>query len=65
MLETALKGLFDFQKFEQNKALQDVIDETMARQARKGIISLSDEMLSMAAGGVRSLADEKDRESEK
>jgi len=53
MLEKALKELFDFQRFENNQELQSVIDEVDARYPGGIILSLADEDLEMAAGGVR------------
>ncbi len=52
MLEKSLKTLFDFQRFERSSALQSVIDETLERYSGKAVISLSDDGLAMAAGGV-------------
>ena len=48
-METLLRGLFDYQKFERNPALQRVIDETAAQY---GARALSDEDVSglFAAG---------------
>ncbi len=34
-MENRLKKLFDYQKFEQNSALQDVIDSVHARYAKR------------------------------
>lgn len=34
-MENKLKKLFDYQKFEQNSALQDVIDSVHARYAKR------------------------------
>lgn len=55
MLEAALKTLFDYQRFERNAPLQDVIDEVLGRYARVTPLALSDEDLAAAAGGTREL----------
>lgn len=55
MLETALKSMFDFQRFEPSTALQDVIDEVLDRNAQISPLALSDEDLALAAGGTRTL----------
>lgn len=47
-MENKLKKLFDYQKFEQNKDLQDVIDSTVVYD---GAVSLSDDLLGSVAGG--------------
>ena len=52
MLEKSLKTLFDFQRFERSSALQSVIDETLDKYSGKAVISLADDGLAMAAGGV-------------
>ena len=51
MLEKRLKTLFDFQRFEHSSALQSVINETLERYPGN-VVTLPDESLSMAAGGV-------------
>ena len=53
MLETAIKTLFDFQRFEKNVPLQNVIDEVQIRYATNRPLILSDGFLAAAAGGVR------------
>ena len=53
MLETALKTLFDYQRFERSAALQSVIDEVQERYARGGVFPLADDDLALAAGGVK------------
>ena len=53
MLETALKNMFDYQRFEQNPSLQDVIDQVLERYSQNRLLSLSDDDLALAAGGVR------------
>ena len=53
MLEAAVKKLFDYQRFEQNAALQDVIDEVLDRYAQPRPVALADDDLAMAAGGVK------------
>ena len=58
MLEAALKDLFDYQRFERSASLQEVIDEVLGRYARIVPISLTDEDLSMAAGGTRTIENE-------
>ena len=57
MLEAALKVLFDYQRFERSASLQEVIDEVLDRYAQITPLSLSDEDLSLAAGGTRSMED--------
>ena len=52
MLETTLKNLFDYQRFERSSALQSVIDDTLDRCDRNGSSVLRDEDLAMAAGGA-------------
>ena len=52
MLETALKKLFDYQRFERNAPLQSVIDEVMDNYAPNRKLRLSDDELAMAAGGT-------------
>ena len=52
MLEKSLKALFDFQRFEHSSALQSVIDETLDRYSGSAVITLADDGLAMAAGGV-------------
>ena len=52
MLEATLKNLFDYQRFERNVHLQDVIDETLERYARIQPMIVADDDLAMAAGGV-------------
>ena len=61
MLDAALKTWFDFQRFEREPALQAVIDETLGRFGAGGILSLEDEDLALAAGGVGNM--EETRES--
>ena len=53
MLEAAVKALFDYQHFEKNVPLQNVIDEVQIRYAASRPLFLSDDMLAVAAGGVR------------
>ncbi len=52
MLEKNLKTLFDFQRFERSSALQGIIDETLDRYSGNAVISLADDGLAMAAGGL-------------
>ena len=52
MLETALRTLFDYQHFEHNASLQEVIDEVQDRYAQAGVFPLADDDLALAAGGV-------------
>lgn len=52
MLEKDLKTLFDFQRFERSSALQSVIEETLERYSGNAVVSLADDGLAMAAGGV-------------
>lgn len=47
-MENKLKKLFDYQKFEQNKQLQTIINESLQLEATT---VLSDEMLGAIAGG--------------
>ncbi|MCR5790465.1 MAG: hypothetical protein K6G83_11320 [Lachnospiraceae bacterium] len=55
-MEKVLNRLFDFQKFEQNKALSEVIDSVTERYQKKPrsakIIPLSDELLNLAVAGT-------------
>lgn len=53
MLETALKAIFDYQRFERNPSLQEVIDQVLEKYAPNRLLSLSDDDLALAAGGVR------------
>ena len=55
MLEARLRTLFDYQRFERSERLQAVISETMDRCSRTQPVSIPDEALSMAAGGVGAL----------
>ena len=52
MLEKALAELFDFQRFEKNEDLQDVIDSVQAKYESRKLFFLEDEQLDMAAGGL-------------
>ena len=58
MLEAAIKTLFDYQRLERNGALQDVIDEVLDRNAQNLPLALSDEDLSLAAGGTRCIEED-------
>ena len=58
MLETALNDLFDYQRFERNAPLQDVIDEVLGRNAQILPLALSDEDLALAAGGARTIEED-------
>ena len=51
MLEKSLKTLFDFQRFERSSALQSIINETLERYPGN-VVTLADDSLAMAAGGV-------------
>ena len=51
-MRSKLFHLFDYQKFAQNKELQEVIDETAAEGGKIRRIPLSDEALTYAAAGV-------------
>lgn len=53
MLERKLNTLFDFQRFERSASLQSVIDEVEDKYALGQIVSLMDEDLEQAAGGLR------------
>ncbi len=55
MLEAAIKTMFDYQRFERNALLQDVIDEVLGKYAKIQPLALSDEDLSLAAGGTREI----------
>ena len=57
MLESTLKTLFDYQRFDRNPALQAVIDEVLDRYSHVEPLFLSDDVLAMAAGGVRMAED--------
>ena len=57
MLEAAIKTLFDYQRFERNASLQDVIDEVLGKYAQIQPLELSDDELSMAAGVTREIPD--------
>ena len=52
MLEAALKKLFDYQRFEKNVPLQDVIDGVLEYYAQNRTQILADEDLAIAAGGT-------------
>ena len=52
MLERKLSKLFDFQRFERSASLQSVIDEVEDKYALGQIVSLTDDDLEAAAGGV-------------
>lgn len=53
MLERKLNTLFDFQRFERSASLQSVIDEVEDKYALGQIVSLTDDDLEAAAGGLR------------
>ncbi len=55
MLETAIRTLFDYQRFEGNPVLQTVIDEVLERYPQEKILPLSDDSLACAAGGTREM----------
>lgn len=63
MLEKALKELFDFQRFEKNQELQSVIDKVESKYPEGIVLSLRDEDLEMAAGGLR-MTEEGKKETE-
>lgn len=52
MLEAALKKLFDYQRFEKNVPLQNVIDEVLDHYAQNRPQILTDDDLAMAAAGT-------------
>lgn len=52
MLESAIRELFDYQRFEPNASLQSVIDEVLDKYAQNRPVAIPDEELAMAAGGV-------------
>ena len=52
MLEAALKKLFDYQRFESDPDLQAVIDDTQRRYPGSRPLSLEDDELALAAGGL-------------
>ena len=58
MLETALKTLFDYQRLEQNAALQEVIGAVLDKYAQKELIPIADDRLAYDAGGVREITEE-------
>ena len=60
MLEAALNKLFDFQRFERNPELQSIIDDVQNKYVGGRLISLADEVLDMAAGGLGQPEDNKD-----
>ena len=62
-MEGKLKSLFDYQKFEGNPALQQVIDSVHARYAVKEL-SL-DEMEWVAAAGNPALNQDKDQDADR
>lgn len=62
MLERALSGLFDFQRFEKNPELQNVIDAVTEKYAADRVWSLADEDLAMAAGGFGNIDREREKE---
>ena len=60
MLEAALNKLFAFQRFERNPELQSIIDDVQEKYAGGRLISLADEVLDMAAGGLGQPEEKKD-----
>lgn len=52
MLETTLQSLFDYQRFEREPSLQDVIDSVLEKYAENRLVSLSDDDVALAAGGT-------------
>ena len=63
MLETVLKDLFDYQRFERNASLQEAIGEVLDRYACGEPQIVPDDDLAMAAGGVNPI-EEPSREPE-
>ncbi len=61
-LENKLRALFDFQKFEGSRELQDVIDSVHARYARR---SLDEDELDMVNAAGDANAYQKNKETEK
>ena len=57
-METVLTGLFDFQKFEGNRALQQVINNVHTRYAVRELDL--DEMMFVAAAGMPDSLKKKD-----
>lgn len=57
-----LKAIFDYQRMEQDPALQAVIDEVLDRYTQSGLAIISDDVLSSAAGGLAVPEDRKLRE---
>ena len=51
-MENVLRGLFEFQKFEENKDLQRVIDSVHARYSGKRKLSLDEAEYVHAAGSA-------------
>lgn len=62
-MENRLKSLFDYQKFEQNPALQDIIDSVHARYARRELDL--DEMEMVNAAGQPVVMIDRKKEQEK
>ena len=59
-----LKAIFDYQRLEQDPALQAVIDEALDRYAQNGPVILDDDVLLSAAGGLAAPEERKRREPE-
>ena len=49
MLETTLQSLFDYQRFEREPSLQDVIDSVLEKYAENRLVSLSDDDVALAS----------------
>lgn len=52
-IENKLKALFDYQRFENNKALDQIINQSKERNVSANIFALDEISLSFAAGGQK------------
>lgn len=61
-MDKKLRKLFAYQRFEQNKDLQDIINKTLSQETT---MVLSDELLGAVAGGQDQTDTNKDKEKNK
>ncbi len=59
MDKTSLKLLFDYQRFEQNSALQRMIDDSLGRYDSDPV-PIDDDALEMVAAGLSDMRERKD-----
>jgi hypothetical protein len=62
MTGSTLRTLFDYQRLEQDPALQAVIDKVLDRYAPREYRALSDDEVALAAAGTGLPEEKKDRE---